>query len=115
MKTNDLSTLAARLVHCRKGAGLKQYEVANHIGMSAPSYSDLERGEAKKTKYLAELANLLGVNAYWLATGEGSPDKEQTSDVINEVIETLNTFNEEEQKEALALVNVIRRRKGGNL
>lgn len=33
--------------------------------------SNLETGEREETPFIAELANALGVNAYWLKTGKG--------------------------------------------
>lgn len=65
------ATLAERLVLARKARGLSQGDVAEAIGMTQPSYSALERGVSKTTHKIGSLARLLGVDAYWLETGEG--------------------------------------------
>lgn len=39
--------------------------------MTQPAYSDLERGESASSSLVPQIARALGVNALWLATGEG--------------------------------------------
>lgn len=66
------STLAERLVQARTESGLGQDAVARNIGMSQQSYSDLETSKSKSTTKIGSLANLFGVDAYWLETGQGN-------------------------------------------
>lgn len=68
---SDFSTLAARLVQARRIAELQQDFVAKSVGMSQQSYSDLETGKSKSTVRIGSLAQVLGVDAYWLETGNG--------------------------------------------
>ncbi len=63
-----------RLVSAREAAGKTQAQVADHIGMKQPSYSDLETGKSNSSTKNAQIADFLGVNALWLATGEGTRD-----------------------------------------
>lgn len=65
------STLAERLVLARRELGCGQDVVAKGAGISQQSYSDLERGSSKSTTKIGSLAHLLGVDAYWLETGNG--------------------------------------------
>ena len=60
-----------RLRQARKHAGLTQQQLAEKVGMTQPSITDLERGKSQSTTMTAELAHACGVNALWLASGEG--------------------------------------------
>lgn len=71
MENEDLTTLQGRLKSARAEAKLSQKALAKLGGMSQPTYSDLENGISKSTAKIVELAKALGVNAIWLATGEG--------------------------------------------
>ena len=64
-------TLAQRLIHARAAIGMSQEQVAQAVGITQPSYSALERGVSKSTSKIGSLAHVLGVDAYWLETGEG--------------------------------------------
>lgn len=64
-----MDTLAQRLKYARKRAGLTQYEIAARVGIAQPVYNRLETGKAKKTAYIVQIAQVYGVNPYWLATG----------------------------------------------
>lgn len=67
------TTLADRLVQARTGIGLSQEDVAKSAGMTQQSYSDLERGVSKRSTRIGSLSHVLGVDAYWLETGNGRP------------------------------------------
>ena len=60
-----------RVKRARKHAGLNQRELAKAIGITQPSLSELERGESRSSAYLVQIASVCGVDARWLATGEG--------------------------------------------
>lgn len=74
-------TLQTRLVLAREAAGLTQSQVAQKVGMSQPSYSDLESGRSKGSTLLPQIAFVLGVRPYWIATGEGPKDEQELLDV----------------------------------
>ena len=63
--------LKERLKHARKTLRLTQTQVAEKVGLTQATYSQLERGIVKSTSKIVELANVLKVNPNWLATGEG--------------------------------------------
>lgn len=65
------SELKDRLKQSRKEKRLTQTEVANAVGITQATYSELERGLVKSSGKIVELANLFNVNPNWLATGEG--------------------------------------------
>lgn len=65
------NTLQNRLIEARKAAGISQEDVAKQVGMRQPSYSELESGKSAGSKLLPQIAFVLGVRPYWLATGKG--------------------------------------------
>ncbi|UYZ90748.1 helix-turn-helix domain-containing protein [Moraxella bovis] len=75
--------LKDRLKKARKAKNLSQSSVAESIeGLSQSAYSQLESGRSKATNKMAELANLFGVSAYWLATGQGEMTAKPTIDEL---------------------------------
>lgn len=64
-------SLAERLKQRRKDLGYSQAKVAEAVGLSQPSYGDIENGKTQSSRKLVQIANALKVNPYWLATGEG--------------------------------------------
>lgn len=57
----------------RSQTKLTQEDVAKRLGVRQSVVSDIEtRNEA--SFYTAQLARIYGVDAYWLATGEGAPE-----------------------------------------
>lgn len=59
-------------MQARAAIGMSQEQIARAVGITQPSYSALERGTSKRTSKIGSLAHVLGVDAYWLETGEGS-------------------------------------------
>ncbi len=76
-----MSTLRERLIQARKKSGLSQGQTAEKVGISQPTYSDLETGKQLSTGVLPQLAEAFGVDALWLATGRGSPPDLSTAEV----------------------------------
>lgn len=66
-----MSELSTRLKESRLKAGKSQAEVAEAVGIKQPTYQALESGKTQKSAYLPQIAKFLGVDAYWLQTGEG--------------------------------------------
>lgn len=62
--------LKDRLIEARKASGLTQSQVAEAIGVTQSSYSQLETGKVSSSSFLPSLAKVLNVDAYWLQTGE---------------------------------------------
>lgn len=63
--------LKDRLKEARKHARLTQAQLAEAVGISQPSITDLERGKSQKTGYIAQIAKACSVDPLWLATGRG--------------------------------------------
>jgi transcriptional regulator with XRE-family HTH domain len=71
-----------RIRFARKWAGLNQDEVSIRIGLSRASVSNWELGQGIKRENLVRFAEVVGVSAEWLITGEASlaPRGEKASD-----------------------------------
>lgn len=72
MNTPDLPQLKDRLIWARERTGLEQKEVCDRVGMATSTYNRLEKGKNQKTSFIAQIADVYGVNPIWLATGRGS-------------------------------------------
>ncbi|MEY2892673.1 MAG: hypothetical protein RJA98_2581 [Pseudomonadota bacterium] len=62
-----------RLAKAREDAGFTQDQLAELSGIAQSTIAAAERGGAGSRK-TATLAKLCGVDAYWLETGEGTPN-----------------------------------------
>ena len=89
-----MKTLADRIKTNREKQGLTQIELAKLVGLDQTVISKLERGVMFETTKIAELANALKVDAYWLATGKGSPENRQAQEFVRD----FNMLDEEYQK-----------------
>lgn len=67
-------SLADRLKWARKRAKLTQQQLADVVGITQPTYSEMESGRSKTTALVASLADALNVRPLWLERGTGSPD-----------------------------------------
>lgn len=104
------STLQTRLKEARRAAGLTQPQVAEKVGMSQPNYSDLERGKNKSSTLLPQIAFVLGVRPYWLATGEGPRSEDELLDIDErELIAAWRTFALESKRTVLTQFKALRR------
>ncbi|MCA7953886.1 helix-turn-helix domain-containing protein [Burkholderia seminalis] len=69
----DMYTLADRLKWARLRAGLSQEQLGDKAGVSQSTIGNLEAGTRSSARRLPQIADILGVNALWLAEGEGKP------------------------------------------
>jgi transcriptional regulator with XRE-family HTH domain len=76
-----------RIRFARKWAGLNQDEVATRMGLSRASVSNWELGQGIKRENLVGFAQIAGVSAEWLLTGEPNlaPKGEKASDLATPV------------------------------
>ncbi len=69
--------LKDRLKLARKSAKKSQKEVAEKVGITQPTLSQLENGIITSSTYLPDIARLLDVDLYWLQTGKGEMKNSQ--------------------------------------
>lgn len=96
--------LKERLKSSRKHAGLTQAQVADTVGLTQATYSQLERGIVKSTSKIVEIANLLKVNPTWLATGEGSMGNKPTIDELRNEIAKIEQNSKKDLKTSQILL-----------
>lgn len=111
-KVNE--TLGKRLLQARTASGMTQGELAEAVGITQPSYSALERDISKSTSKIGSLARLLGVDAYWLETGEGPMRRSGLSEALTDyalpaetrrIIHALGKMTDRKRKALLELIN----------
>lgn len=61
--------LAERLKESRKKAGFTQHQLGQKVGVSQAAIQKIEKGKSVSSSVLPQIANILNVNAMWLATG----------------------------------------------
>ena len=64
-------SIGDRVRRARKKAGLTQKELGDAVGVKQATISGLEKGDSRSSAYLVQIARVCGVNADWLATGNG--------------------------------------------
>lgn len=67
-----MNSLSSRLNALMTEQGISQAELARKIGIKQPSVYKILSGQTHNPKNILEMAAVLGVNAHWLKTGEGS-------------------------------------------
>ncbi|KHF76099.1 putative phage repressor [Acinetobacter sp. neg1] len=66
--------LKDRLKEARKRAKKSQKDVVAAVGITQSALSQLETGLVSSSSHLPSIAKFLGVDAYWLQTGEGQAE-----------------------------------------
>lgn len=89
-----MTTFADRLKDSRIKSGLTQEGLAKAIGQKKQSViASLESGQNKSTSYLPEIAKALGVDAYWLKTGKGSPNSTSLKPEEQLILDAFRVFD----------------------
>lgn len=78
-------SLRERLKESRRKAKKTQAEIAEAVGITQPAYQALESGKNQKSAFLPLIAQVLGVDPYWLTTGKIS-DSFNQEDILDPVI-----------------------------
>jgi transcriptional regulator with XRE-family HTH domain len=82
--------LSERIVFLRESKGLKQYEIANDLGIEPPNYSRLEkRGDRLSIEQLKAIAAALGVNLNELLGLDAPVENEEKVKELEKRIEEL--------------------------
>ena len=80
-----MKTLKDRLIYARKEKELSQEELGKAIGKSQSAIAALETGRNQSSTNIAKIAEVLGVSAIWLETGQGEMYPQSAAPRINEI------------------------------
>ena len=101
-RVNNLQT---RLKIARKKAGLTQAEVAARVGITQPTYSELERGESLGSKHLPSIAKVLNVSVYWLELGKETDFNHPSG--WDSVLQAISQASPETRDQALRILEAL--------
>lgn len=76
--------LKDRIKQARKLAKLTQKDLADQIGITQPSLSELETGKSQSTSYIASIARACGVDPFWLETGSNKMTSDNLAHQVRE-------------------------------
>lgn len=76
-----MGTLGERLAEAMKKKGMTQTDLADKVGVTQGTVWKILSGKAERSKFLPELARVLGVSLHWLATGEEDKNTPSESSV----------------------------------
>jgi transcriptional regulator with XRE-family HTH domain len=77
-----MTSVGERIKMRREELAIKQGQLAKRVGFSQATLSELESDPRAKTREVAKIAAVLGVNALWLAEGKGPKMPDGTAPVI---------------------------------
>lgn len=101
-------TLAERLKQARLAKDKSQTEVANAVGMKQPSYNAIESGKVQRSGFLTDIAQFLGVNPHWLATGQGEMSAKPTpTDLQNKIYKMEGKVNSLEYAKPVKILPIV--------
>ena len=110
---------AERIFTRMKEIGLEQKLFATQVGVSPQKVSEWKLGKAKSyTKYLPQIAEVLGVSAQYLLTGEGPKKRTASTNVPDsgtpDFMVKFRQLSPNAQKEVLAFIEFKRGQEDNN-
>lgn len=99
-----MDSFADRLKAARESAELTQAQLAAKYKIGQSAIGNMEAGGRGGSRHIARLANALGVNAYWLETGEGSPTG--LSKEAAEIAKMFDRLSEAKQRELAPIIRL---------
>lgn len=101
-------TVGQRIKSMRGKKHMSQRKLAQAVGMSQPSLSDIEAGNtnAPNAAHLLRIAAALEVDPLWLMTGEGGADK-PASATDAEMMEVFGQLDDSAKRAILAAAKAI--------
>ncbi|MEK3942262.1 MULTISPECIES: helix-turn-helix transcriptional regulator [Paenibacillus] len=95
-----MNTIGANIKQLRKIHNLNQTDLANKIGVSQGSLSDLESGKGKPAiETVFSICSEFGCSYEWLLTGKEHSTIGELSGTVVELLQTVKGLNPREQLE----------------
>ncbi len=86
-----------RLYAARKHRGMTQGTLAKSVGLGTTAITNLESGKNASSTKTVELAQVLGCNPEWLATGKGKPNYDK-HDKVRAIVSAYRQMDARKQK-----------------
>ena len=101
-------TIGNRVKEARKKAGMTQEMLARLSGVPQARISALELNKNKKSSYLIQLSNALGVSPNWLETGLADSSVEIEYTVMEkELLRLIKGLSEEDRKREISYIQKL--------
>lgn len=101
-------TIGNRVKKARKKAGMTQEMLARLSGVPQARISALELNKNKKSSYLIQLSNALGVNPNWLETGVDDLSVEvEYSAMEKELLRLIKGLSEEDRAREISYIQKL--------
>ena len=101
-------TIGNRVKEARKKAGMTQEMLARLSGVPQARISALELNKNKKSSYLIQLSNALGVNPNWLETGVDDLSVEvEYSAMEKELLRLIKGLSEEDRAREISYIQKL--------
>jgi transcriptional regulator with XRE-family HTH domain len=101
-------TIGSRVQEARKKAGMTQEMLARLSGVPQARISALELNKNKKSSYLIQLSQALGVSANWLETGVAdSAVKVEYTAMEKELLRLIKELSEEDRAREISYIQKL--------
>jgi hypothetical protein len=105
-----VNTYGSRLEEALQESGKDRAELAQCLGISVQAIGQVMRGETRAltAENSAKAARFLGVDDYWLATGEGAKKKASETPSIDDVVQIVNAYRLGNKTQRAGLLTMAR-------
>ena len=101
-------TIGSRVQEARKNAGMTQEMLARLSGVPQARISALELNKNKKSSYLIQLSQALGVSANWLETGiADSVAKVEYTAMEKELLRLIKGLSDEDRAREISYIQKL--------
>tara|TARA_R110002096_G_scaffold297186_1_gene491701 strand:+ start:32 stop:361 length:330 start_codon:yes stop_codon:yes gene_type:complete len=101
-------TIGSRVQEARKNAGMTQEILARLSGVPQARISALELNKNKKSSYLIQLSQALGVSPNWLETGAVEPEGQvDYTPMEKELLRLIKGLSEEDRSREIAYIQKL--------
>ena len=101
-------TIGTRVQEARKKAGMTQEMLARLSGVPQARISALELNKNKKSSYLIQLSQALGVSPNWLETGVVEPEGQvDYTPMEKELLRLIKGLSEEDRSREIAYIQKL--------
>lgn len=93
-----MKTMGERVADAREANGWSQSELARRIGVKQQAIQQIESGETKRSRYLADIARETGFNLEWIVNGIGPERPDSFTPEERALVEKYRHMSEQDRK-----------------